>query len=1133
MFYKIKHILILIPLFFPDPEVFSQIPVAHDSVSNLVIPDNPDTVVCADQVQDALNRMVRFNFREEGVSCYYVRLSLLQSEFERLYFYERARDREIYIIDKDSYHDDSALFISTLGKEKAWQEFRQLYQSSEDANSSCSEIVKTNFVRSSPFYNLAHSRQPGGLYAPLGGTNQCSDASVACSGNTYTFPAGTFGTAPTPAGGYPNYGCLHSTPCPAWYYMQVSVPGDIIIGISQSDNHDVDFVCWGPFTSLTDGCATGLTGTCTNDILKPPLCCDNTSPGCANFYPRGNITDCSYSPAATETCHILNAQAGEMYILLITNFSQQPGMITFSQTGGTGVTNCNIVVFCSMIAITSNPSACNPVTNTFSVSGNIEFSNPSPTGFLTITDNTAVPPISQSFSPPFISPLPYNLTNIPCDGATHLLTAVFSDSLNCNLTHQFTAPEASCPLPLVYAVAPLSVCPGTTGVTISVNPDPTAQEYHFSYNPPQAGVTITQANPADPVITISFSSTATSGFIEVYGTNAFCITPGPTTQLPVTITPLPVLNFPPFAVTCLNGSAFPLTTATPAGGTYSGPGVSGGLFTPASAGIGTHTIIYTYTDGNGCTNSTSQTIQVAPLPVITFNFIPDVCVNQSPVQLTEGLPIGGIYSGPGVTGGIFTPSIAGTGTHSITYTYTDGNGCTSSATQTIHVNALPSIQFGSMPDACVDQAPFPLNAALPVGGVYSGPGVASGIFHPDIAGVGIHPITYMYTDANGCVNSSSNNIQVFALPFVDFSGPVVPETVCQDYPNPSGYQVPAEPLTTYTWTIPEPYNNKGVVVPVPGFQNMTGVNWTETGNALLKLEGLTSKGCLNFKIKEIFINPKPEVSLQSCFDPVTIHEAAPFILHGGTPLGPAGMYSGTGVTFTNGKYQFNPADAGEGLHTITYTYTNAYNCPSSDTKTILIVSTPPFQCGNALLPLQDVRTNPYKTYTTYWQGNRCWMTRNLDYGTELDFLQPQTDNCQAQKYCLSSLLGGCAWGGFYQWDEIMQYGIQEGSQGLCPPGWHLPSSSEWQAMIDDNQGNGLAGGTLQNAGFNALLNGIFYGNNLWAFTSDDNLHASIFWTSTLYGGEPVSRGINSVNNSVSLYVSSKANAFQVRCVKNQ
>lgn len=84
--------------------------------------------------------------------------------------------------------------------------------------------------------------------------------------------------------------------------------------------------------------------------------------------------------------------------------------------------------------------------------------------------------------------------------------------------------------------------------------------------------------------------------------------------------------------------------------------------------------------------SHSCTIQLLPLPQVSFGPLPDFCVDAPPYPLTEGSPAGGIYSGPGVSGGWFYASSAGIGTHIITYTYTDSNGCQNSASQTVVVD---------------------------------------------------------------------------------------------------------------------------------------------------------------------------------------------------------------------------------------------------------------------------------------------------------------------------------------------------------------------------------------------------------------------------------------------------------------
>lgn len=80
-------------------------------------------------------------------------------------------------------------------------------------------------------------------------------------------------------------------------------------------------------------------------------------------------------------------------------------------------------------------------------------------------------------------------------------------------------------------------------------------------------------------------------------------------------------------------------------------------------------------------------IVINQTPTVTLGALSNVCVYNPSFSLSGGSPAGGIYSGPGVTGGMFDPATAGLGTHTITYTYTDPNGCLSSATQTILVDA--------------------------------------------------------------------------------------------------------------------------------------------------------------------------------------------------------------------------------------------------------------------------------------------------------------------------------------------------------------------------------------------------------------------------------------------------------------
>lgn len=82
---------------------------------------------------------------------------------------------------------------------------------------------------------------------------------------------------------------------------------------------------------------------------------------------------------------------------------------------------------------------------------------------------------------------------------------------------------------------------------------------------------------------------------------------------------------------------------------------------------------------------------INPQPTVTMLPFSDVCVYDPMFTLTGGSPATGTYSGPGVTANVFEPSVAGLGTHTITYSYTDGNGCMNTAQETIFVDACSGL----------------------------------------------------------------------------------------------------------------------------------------------------------------------------------------------------------------------------------------------------------------------------------------------------------------------------------------------------------------------------------------------------------------------------------------------------------
>ena len=101
------------------------------------------------------------------------------------------------------------------------------------------------------------------------------------------------------------------------------------------------------------------------------------------------------------------------------------------------------------------------------------------------------------------------------------------------------------------------------------------------------------------------------------------------------------------------------------------------------------------------------------------------------------------------------------------------------------------------------------------------------------------------------------------------------------------------------------------------------------------------------------------------------------------------------------------------------------------------------QRGGVLIDPRDNQS--YKTVTI---GTQTWMAENLNFGTMIPGLTNQKEsNFIIEKYCYDDIAANCTiYGGLYQWDEMMQYVTTEGTQGVCPTGWHLPSDQEWQFL---------------------------------------------------------------------------------------
>jgi len=86
-------------------------------------------------------------------------------------------------------------------------------------------------------------------------------------------------------------------------------------------------------------------------------------------------------------------------------------------------------------------------------------------------------------------------------------------------------------------------------------------------------------------------------------------------------------------------------------------------------------------------------------------------------------------------------------------------------------------------------------------------------------------------------------------------------------------------------------------------------------------------------------------------------------------------------------------------------------------------------------------------YNTIQIFSQCWLKENLNVGMMIPGGQSQEDNGIVEKHCYDNDTSNCIiYGGLYEWNEMMQYTTLQGTQGICPPGWHIPTDEEWKVL---------------------------------------------------------------------------------------
>ena len=217
-------------------------------------------------------------------------------------------------------------------------------------------------------------------------------------------------------------------------------------------------------------------------------------------------------------------------------------------------------------------------------------------------------------------------------------------------------------------------------------------------------------------------------------------------------------------------------------------------FNPESAGLGNHTVTYTYTDTiTGCVNSTSQNITVTEangeinstsgtFQYCYFGSEPDTIVGVAyNSDGTDGVfyiddnPIAAL----GKDSIVLIPQIYGNGDHTIKFIYTNGTA-TYNIYKSFNVDSIGNINFGGFADEyCEDDGSLvEINAIPPTGEVGTNNFVGDGIYIDDDivyftpasnTNLGYNVITYTFERTySGCVKTTSDSININKQPIVDF-----------------------------------------------------------------------------------------------------------------------------------------------------------------------------------------------------------------------------------------------------------------------------------------------------------------------------------------------------------------------------
>lgn len=286
---------------------------------------------------------------------------------------------------------------------------------------------------------------------------------------------------------------------------------------------------------------------------------------------------------------------------------------------------------------------------------------------------------------------------------------------------------------------------------------------------------------------------------------------------------------------------------------------------------GIYNVNLTVTSSGNCTGDTTIALNFNIKPALNYPALNSVCINAggtvnvATATVTNGVSGTGVYIGPGTTAaGIFTPTVAGVGNHTIWYKFTTPNGCADSVSQTILVKAKPVVSYTYPTGGCLPTtglAQFNGSAILSDGQTvgnwawnFNDPNANAG--NPNTSNAqnpthnftanGIYNVNLTVTSSGNCTGDTTIALNFNIKPALNYPA-LAP--VCQNVPGT---------ISVATATVTNGATGTGVYIG-PG-TTTTGQFSPATagpGTHTIWYKFTTPNGCADSISQTITVNPKP------------------------------------------------------------------------------------------------------------------------------------------------------------------------------------------------------------------------------------------------------------------------------------